>query len=123
MTPVCKRKMGSFHFLPKGRKTLASSLSLFCFLFFLTKMDVCGSWCYFHLSALFIYIFISSRIVFVLTACIPSQSCLTLHDPMDGSPPGSPVCGILQARRLDWVAKPSSRDRPDPGSGVPCVVQ
>ena len=55
MTPVCKRKMGSFHFLPKGRKTLASSHS-FSF-FFLTKMDVCGSWCYFHLSALFIYLF------------------------------------------------------------------
>ena len=32
------------------------------------------------------------------------QSCLTLWDPMDGSPPGSPAPGILQARTLEWVA-------------------
>ena len=32
------------------------------------------------------------------------QSCLTLCDPIDGSPPGSPLRGILQARTLEWVA-------------------
>ena len=32
------------------------------------------------------------------------QSCSTLCDPIDGSPPGSPVPGILQARILEWVA-------------------
>ena len=32
------------------------------------------------------------------------QSCLTLCDPIDGSSPGSPVPGILQARTLEWVA-------------------
>ena len=32
------------------------------------------------------------------------QSCLTLCDPIDGSLPGSPVPGILQARILEWVA-------------------
>ena len=32
------------------------------------------------------------------------QSCPTLCDPIDGSPPGSPVAGILQARTLEWVA-------------------
>ena len=32
------------------------------------------------------------------------QSCLTLCDPMDSSPPGSPVPGILQERTLEWVA-------------------
>jgi len=32
------------------------------------------------------------------------QSCLTLCDPIDGSPPGSPVPGILQASTLEWVA-------------------
>ena len=32
------------------------------------------------------------------------QSCLTLCDPIDNSPPGSPVPGILQARTLEWVA-------------------
>ena len=32
------------------------------------------------------------------------QSCLTLCDPIDGSPPGFPIPGILQARTLEWVA-------------------
>ena len=32
------------------------------------------------------------------------QSCLTLRDPIDSSPPGSPASGILQARTLEWVA-------------------
>jgi len=32
------------------------------------------------------------------------QSCPTLCNPIDGSPPGSPVPGILQARTLEWVA-------------------
>ena len=32
------------------------------------------------------------------------QSCPTLCDPIDGSPPGSPAPGILQARTLEWVA-------------------
>ena len=32
------------------------------------------------------------------------QLCLTLCDPIDGSPPGSPVPGILQARTMEWVA-------------------
>ena len=32
------------------------------------------------------------------------QSCPTLYDPIDGSPPSSPVPGILQARTLEWVA-------------------
>ena len=32
------------------------------------------------------------------------QSCPTLCDPIDGSPPGSPIPGIFQARVLEWVA-------------------
>ena len=36
------------------------------------------------------------------------QSCPTLCDPIDGSLPGSPVPGILQARTLEWVAISSS---------------
>ena len=35
------------------------------------------------------------------------QSCPTLCDPIDGSPPGSPVPGILQARILEWLPFPS----------------
>ena len=33
------------------------------------------------------------------------QSCPTLCDPIDGSPPGSPIPGILQARTLEWVTQ------------------
>ena len=40
----------------------------------------------------------------LFTAAKTLQSCPTLCDPMDGSPPGSPVPGILQARTLEWVA-------------------
>ena len=39
--------------------------------------------------------------------CVPAKSLLsgpTLHDPMDCSPPGAPIPGILQARILEWVA-------------------
>ena len=40
----------------------------------------------------------------VLAAAESLQPCLTLCDPIDGSLPGSPVPGILQARTLEWVA-------------------
>ena len=43
------------------------------------------------------------------------QSCLTVCDPMDCSPPDSPVHGILQAKTLDCVAIPSFRGSSDPG--------
>ena len=49
-----------------------------------------------------------------------TQSCLTLCNPMGCSPPGSSVHGILQARILEWVAKPFSRDLPDPGVKLTC---
>ena len=38
------------------------------------------------------------------TAAKSLQLCLTLCDPIDGSPPGSPVPGILKVRTLEWVA-------------------
>ena len=43
-----------------------------------------------------------------------AQSCLTLCDPMDCSPPGSSVHGILQARILEWVAISFSRGSSQP---------
>ena len=46
---------------------------------------------------IFIYLLIAA-------AAKSLQSCPTLCDPTDGSPPGSPVPGILQARTLEWVA-------------------
>ena len=41
--------------------------------------------------------------------CSVAQSCLTLCDPLDCSPPGSTVHGISQVRILEWVAIPFSR--------------
>ena len=58
----------------------------------------------------YIYIYIYTHIcVYIYThinaaAAKSLQSCLTLCAPIDGSPPGSPVPGILQARILEWVA-------------------
>ena len=37
-------------------------------------------------------------------AAAPLQSCLTLCDPIEGGPPGSPVPGILHAKTLEWLA-------------------
>ena len=68
---------------PRGRKesdtTEWLTVSLFTFLYFLKR----------NLAA---------------AAAKSLQSCLTLCDPSDSSPPGSPVPGILQARTLEWVA-------------------
>ena len=52
---------------------------------------------YWHYNKLSVY-------VAAATAAKLLQSCPTLCDPRDGSPPGSPVPGILQARTLEWVA-------------------
>ena len=47
---------------------------------------------------------LSFTILLAAAAAESLQLCLTLCDPIDGSPPGSPVPGILQARTLEWVA-------------------
>ena len=50
--------------------------------------------------------FLGPNLAFDLLAAVAKslQSCPTLCNPIDGSPPGSPVPGILQARTLEWVA-------------------
>ena len=54
--------------------------------------------------------------ILVPSVCVlVTQPCPTLCDPMDCSPPGSSVHGIPQARILEWVDSPFSRDLPDPG--------
>ena len=53
------------------------------------------------MNQLYVYICVSDK---------PLQSCLIVWDPMDCSLPGSSVHGILQARMLEWVAVPSSRE-------------
>ena len=58
----------------------------------------------------FIEFLLSNWSYVVLFMCVAAaaaksiQSCLTLCDPRDGSPLGSPIPGILQARTLEWVA-------------------
>ena len=47
---------------------------------------------------------LASRLNPAAAAAKSRQPCPTLCDPIDGSPPGSPVPGILQARALEWVA-------------------
>ena len=48
------------------------------------------------------------------------QSCPTLCDPIDGSPPGSAVPGILQARTLEWVAISGSKFNLESNLGEAC---
>ena len=53
-----------------------------------------------------------------------AQSCLTLCYPVDCSPPGSSVRGILQARTLEWVDLPSSRGsfQPRDQNQISCIA-
>ena len=51
-----------------------------------------------------IFIVMESAPKMAAAAANSLQSCLTLCNPIDGSPPGSPVPGILQAGTLEWVA-------------------
>ena len=51
-----------------------------------------------------VYIYIYMYIYTYIYTAKSLQSCPTLCDPIDGSPPGSPVPGILQARTMEWVA-------------------
>ena len=59
-----------------------------------------------------------------LCVCLVIQSCLTLCNPMDYSPPGSSVHGILQARILEQVVTPFSREcsQPREQTRVSCIV-
>ena len=60
----------------------------------------------FQLDSLLFLLRLESSLYIVGTAAAAVkslQSCLTLFDPIDGSPSGSPVPGILQARTLGWV--------------------
>ena len=50
------------------------------------------------------FFLLSCNIYAAAAAAASLQSCPTLCDPIEGSPPGSPVPGILQARTLEWVA-------------------
>ena len=68
----------------------------------------CNKTLYYHISKYLIYLFCNELQKWIgkyrCAAAKSLQSCLTLCDPIDGSPPGSLVPGILQARTLEWVA-------------------
>ena len=57
-----------------------------------------------HRLSLVAYLSLCISIYLAAAAAKTLQSCPTLCDPIDGSPPGSPVPGILQARTLEWIA-------------------
>ena len=56
---------------------------------------------------MFVYSSVEGHLVVSAAAAKSRQSCLTLCDPIDGSPPGSSVPGILQARILELVVSTS----------------
>ena len=62
---------------------------------------VLSLWCDLHTSV--------ERIIYCCCFVSVTQLCLTLCNPMDCSPPGSSVHGVLQARILEWIAMPFSR--------------
>ena len=66
----------------------------------------------------FVYIYRNSSFIHTHTRMHAKslQSCPTLDNPVDCSLPGSSIHGILQARILEWVAMPSSRGFPEPGT-------
>ena len=72
---------------------------MMCMLFTNTSMIITCNIVY--ILCVYIYIYIS----YMRYAAAKSlQSCPTLCNPIDSSPPGSPVPGILQAKTLEWVA-------------------
>ena len=77
----------------KNFSTQASQCDLYTFLIIIIKTSLRNR-----------YKVIHTKMLLTAAAAAKSlQSCPTLCDPIDGSPPGSPVPGILQARTLEWV--------------------
>ena len=76
------------------------------FSFWLTSLSIIISSCI-HVTAngvILFFLWLNSIPLYAAAAAKSLQSYRTLCDPIDGSPPGSPVPGILQARTLEWVA-------------------
>ena len=71
--------------------------------FWLTSLCIIGS-SFIHLVRTDSNVFFLMAAAAAAAAAASRQSCPTLCDPIDGSPTGSPVPGILQARILEWVA-------------------
>ena len=82
------------------------------------------SWLFFSFLSFFLFTSDSNINIKEKKESEVSQSCLTLCGPMDCSPPGSSVHGILQARILEWVAIPFSRasSQPRDPTWVTCIA-
>ena len=72
----------------------------------------------YHIFFFIVFIALHENVIKVhwicVVLCSVAQSCLTLCDPVDCSPPGSSVRGVLPARILEWVAMISSRGSSQP---------
>ena len=106
--------LGFFLFLAPSLTLLAGSLSLTWILYAGTPQS----------SILNNLFSISTFSVCVCVCARVSQSCPTLCDPMDCSPPHSSIQGILQARILEWVAIPFSKgsSQPRDRTWVSCIA-
>ena len=84
----------------------------------LLSMSFCLHMCTFffsiYLRMKFLCYWVNMHSLLVLCCAKLLQSCPTLYDPIDCSPPGSSVHGIFQARILEWVAMPPSRGSSQP---------
>ena len=81
-------------------------LRVFIISTFMSKSGIIGSYGN-SSSNFFTFFYLDASTIKDSTAAAAAkslQSCLTLCDPIDGSPPGFPVPGILQARTLEWAA-------------------
>ena len=90
-------------FDPQSAKVKLSDLAIHI-LSFLGVFFHCCSFCEHYTSRMNRTIFQTVLFPFTAAAAKSLQSCPTLCDPIDGSPPRSSVPGILQARTLEWVA-------------------
>ena len=102
--------IANLFYLLKFQNILHYLVELIIYYFFLfSRFPWASTYAIFYLSfhIIFNFLLIYYR-CYILSAAATAaklfQSCLTLCDPIDGSPPGSPVPGILQARTLKWVA-------------------
>ena len=110
-SPVFQRSIGMVgrQFLGWGSKSFQEMVpSNLIIIFFFNKKEKKFDLC------LTPYPKINSKCIPVSLVCLVAQSCLTLCDPINCSPPGSSVGGILQARMLEWVAIHFSRGLSQP---------
>ena len=90
-------------------KTTAETIGLYCISLYLCAQQLpLTARCYLGSGKGWLVMVIECVVqtlpIIAAAAAKSLQSCPTLCDPIDGSPPGSPVPGILQARTLEWVA-------------------